>query len=967
MSKKLYTLLSALLVSLSLFAQVTGGVKGTVISRADRSPVEGAKLSLYNGVELLVETETGKDGSFFIGEVKDGMYTLIIRDVDYLETQVNVTVNGGYVKNMFNLSLSPAHTGTEVDDASFSEFDLDDSGYNDNPTILFGQNDVFSSMAGYNFSQVRFRTRGYASESQEVYLAGVRMNDAITGYSPYSLWSGLNEATRSKESTIGLENSKYGFGGYNGMTNIFANASAMRVGLRGSVLTNSAMYRLRLMLSYGSGKLDNGWSYAFSLSTRLGDNDWIRGVYYKSFGYYGAVEKQFNDAHRLGFVFMAAPGERGAQNASTQEVYDMMGDNMYNSNWGYYNGKVRNARVKKTHEPIAIAKYDFTPSDEFQASATLLYRFGKNGYTALDWYDALDPRPDYYRNLPSYFERNNEIRKSYWARDAWEGNYTNTTHVNWDRLYTVNRLNLNNQGYARSKYVQEERRTDQKDLNLALTAQWKPASWLVFNGGVTGKVNCTEYFKVIADLLGGDYYVDTDNFAERDYASSQAKVQNDLDYYFQSGAPRALKVGDKYGYDYLAQIRKAEGWLGGRFTSGNFSGNVSGRIGYQSMWRDGLVRKGLFAGLNDAGQEIFDENGRCLTSYDAHGNVITSKGRSQNVSFMTWAAKGGLNYIIGSRMRVYANAGYFNDAPTFNQIFLSPRTRNSLVPDLTTVKTFSADVNYQYAHQGYSLRVTAFYANIMDQTDVMCFYDDLQNSFTNFAMSGINQIHKGVEMGFKVPTPIDNLALQGVLSWGEYVYSSNPYMTQTVDNSSEVTIDHQKLPYWMSHPVFQRNADGNIVPEVDHFQKHYVPSTPQLAASLGLSYNYKYWFIDCDADYFAHSYLDMNPLYRTDMATAGMDGVITPSEIEYMSTQEEFDPAFLVNFSIGKSWYRNGRQIGFSLQVKNLLNNRSVKTGGYEQTRLVDDAGNGEYNLRFDPKYFYMCGTNYMCNIYFRF
>ena len=45
-----------------------------------------------------------------------------------------------------------------------------------------------------------------------------------------------------------------------------------------------------------------------------------------------------------------------------------MGDNMYNSNWGYYNGKVRNARVKKTHEPIAILKYDFTPESKSSRS-----------------------------------------------------------------------------------------------------------------------------------------------------------------------------------------------------------------------------------------------------------------------------------------------------------------------------------------------------------------------------------------------------------------------------------------------------------------------------------------------------------------------------------------------------------------------------------------------------------------------
>ena len=973
MVKKIILAVSLLLVCVSLAAQVTGGVKGTVVSRVDRTPVPGAALTLYSGAELVAETVSGKDGSFLFEELPDGIYNLVIAGDEFMETQVHVTVNDGYVKNMFNLSLSPQISEEELDMSNFSEFDLSDAGYNDNPTLLFGQNDVFTKMAGYNFSAVRFKTRGYGSETQDVLLAGVRMNDAITDYSPFSLWSGLNEATRAKETTNGLETSRFGFGGYNGVTNIPANASAVRVGLRGSVLTNSAMYRLRLMLSYGSGVLDNGWAYAFNISARLGGNDWIKGVYYKSFAYYGAVEKSWNDTHRLGLVFMATPGERGAQNSSTQEVYDLMGDNMYNSNWGWYNGQVRNARVRKTHEPIAILKYDFTPSDKFRASATVLYRFGKNGYTALDWYDAADPRPDYYRNLPSYFYNENpdydrtDLRKAYWAREAWESDYAPTTHLNWDRLYQVNKMSLNEFGYARSKYVQEERHVDQKDLNFAWTQQMKPLRWYEMNAGFDIKLNRTENYKKIADLLGGDYFVDLDNFAERDFASNRARVQNDLDYYFMAGEARVLYKGDKYGYDYYAHVHKYNIWMDNRFKFGALSFNVAGQIGNHTLWREGLVRKGLFAGLDKNGNEIFDEDGRKLTTYDSNGEVITSKGNSKKANFLTWAVKGGAELVLGSRMRVYGNMGLFHDAPTFNQSFLSPRTRNSLIPDLTTFKTFSSDINAQYSYQGVNVRVTAFYTNIMDQSTMRSYYNDLQGSFVNAALSNIDEIHKGIELGFKFPTPVTNLALQGVLSWGEYYYSSNPYMTMTVDNSSEMVVDHEVVPYWMSHPVFKRDGEGNLTKEVDYYQKHYIPSTPQLAASLGLNYNKNYWFIDADVDYFAHSYLEMSPLSRTDMATAGGDGVITPVEVESMGAQEMFKPAFLVNFSVGKSWYRHGNQIGFSLQVKNLLNNRGVKTGGYEQTRLVDDTKSGERYYNFDPKYFYMSGINYMLNVYFRF
>ena len=121
-------------------------------------------------------------------------------------------------------------------------------------------------------------------------------------------------------------------------------------------------------------------------------------------------------------------------------------------------------------------------------------------------------------------------------------------------------------------------------------------------------------------------------------------------------------------------------------------------------------------------------------------------------------------------------------------------------------------------------------------------------------------------------------------------------------------------------------------------------------------------------EYFDRAYLDMNPLYRTDYAVAGLDNTITDAEVEYMTTQEKFAPALLVNASVGKSWYIQRKyQLGFSLNVKNLLNDKKVKTGGYEQTRIVDNTVNKERFYRFDSKYFYMAGTNYMLNVYFRF
>ena len=954
MNKKLILIIATVFLGLSAWAQ-PGGVKARIVSRAGgRVPVSAAEIVISQGEDILTKVKSADDGSFVIDNLQDGDYLLTVTAEGFVTNLVNVKVEG-YIRDLIFISLLPDQEMQEIDDSNYSEFDLEDSGYQNTPAILASNADAFDNVAGYKFSQIRFRQRGYDSSSQDVYLSGVRLNDALTGYTPWSLWSGLNEATREKETVSGTAVSDYGVGGFNGVSNIFATASAMRKGYRFSVMTNSSYYRLRLMGSYATGEMDNGWSFAVNVSARLGGNDWVRGVYYRAFAYYLGAEKNWYDTHRVSLSVFGSPVQRGAQNGSTQEVYDLVGSNYYNSNWGWQNGKVRNARVRNNHEPVAVLKYTWTPSDQLNLDVSAVYRTGRNGYSALDWYDTQDPRPDYYRNLPSYYynpdpnfdDRDSEFLAG-WAEESWKYNYSGVRHINWNRMYDININNVDptyDANLHRSKYVQEERRTDQNDLNLNTQVRYRFPNYFTISGGAAFRFNKTEYYKIIKDLLGGDYFVNIDSFAERDYPSDPTMVQNDLEFYLKNGYAQMLKVGDKYGYDYLADVRDVRLWTDCLFEHGAWKAYLAAQGGYNTFWRTGLVQKGLFKD--------------------------NSKGKSEAAEFFTYRAKTGVSWMSGPH-RVYANAGYFNDAPYFAESFVSPRTRNTLAPNLTTEKTISGDINYAFNKKGYSVRVTGFYTKIMDQTDLMSFYDDSQNSFTNFAVSGIDQRHVGVELGFAVPLPLKGLSFEGAMSWGDYVYTSTPKVIQTIDNSGKVVMD-DIVPYWAGHTEYKKNADGSVY--LDDFGdaipvkrvRHYVPSTPQIAASVGLDYFNNYWFAGIDLQYYDKMYLDMNPLYRTDMAVNGPDNKPTPAEEEYMAAQEKMPRAFVLNANVGKSWYiKRKYNLGFSLQVNNILNNTNIRTGGYEQTRLIDSEDYSRY-YRFDSKYFYMMGVNYMLNIWFRF
>lgn len=902
------------LISLTMFAQYSGGVKGKVVSRATRTAINGVKVTLTPGD---IKTTTDASGNFELENLNKGEYTLTFEAVEF-ET-LNLAVRIDKMMREINVVMVPAFVTPAIDDAIFAEFDtetIEDA--QSLPSSLSASKDVFNNIASYKFSEMRFNVRGYDSQFSDVYMNGIQLNDAMTGYTPWSLWSGLNDATRNQEVTSGLDMGYMGIGGIGGTTNINTSPSQMRKGFRASLVNGNAMYRFRGMLTYASGLQDNGWSYAFSVSTRQGGNSYVNGVYYNAFGYFAAVEKQFNKQHRLGLMVLGAPTERGTQQAATQEAYDLVGNNYYNPNWGWQDGKRRNARVRNYHEPIAMLNYTYDISDRSKLNVATSVRFGQNGYSALTWYGGPDPRPDYYRYLPSFY---NGTTYGAWLDEAWRANTDNIRHLNWGQLYDINRNQPENPTYGpghRAINMVEERHTDQLDWNFYTQFSHLFRNNSKINGGLNLRRNRTEYYSEVKDLLGGDYWVDIDKFAERDMGGlNPIPYQNDMDYYEKYGHARAAQEGDKYGYDYYGNIINARAWAQYEMNFGKLGINLGGELGHTSLWRHGLWKKGLF--------------------------LDNSQGDSEKLNYLTYKLKANFSYKFSAIHSLNASIIYMQDAPAFQSAFVSPRTRNSVTPGISTEKTFGVDGSYNLRLGEFKARVSGYYTKFMDQSKVISYYDDVESTFSNFAMSGIDKRHFGLEIAASVPLDA-GFYLNGAISWGQYTYDSNPNYVQIQDNSNAI-INEGKV-YWKNFRV---------------------ESTPQKAMNIGLSYRGRNnLYASLDLNYYSNMYLSMSPLYRTDaVLTPGM----TQEDIATLRHQEKFESAYVLNASIGKNWFINRiYTLGFSLEAKNLLNDQDIKTGGYEQIRLLKnkETSNQIYQP-FDSKYFYMFGTTYYLNLYFRF
>ena len=959
-------LLAILLVvgTLSAVAQESvGTITGKVVSRGDRSPIEFANVTLEGDGLRTQSVNTDVNGVFTFTDIPFGQVLLEVEATGFQPSAINVKVDRE-LKDLNYISLNPDGNASAsdflLDDGSFVEFDSDYTNDSQStPVSLSASKDVFNNIAGYKFGALRFRTRGYDQNTEIVYLNGVEMTDANSGNGTWSLWSGLNEATRNQESTYATAVGTSGVGGINGTTNILARASQMRQGFRTGFVTSSGSYRHRVMATYATGMQDNGWAYAISASARLGGNDFVEGVTYNAWAYFFSAEKQLSKKSQFAFTFFGVPTERGAQMAATQEAYSLTGSYWYNPNVGMQNGELRNARVRSYHEPVAMANWFYNPTDKTKITAAVSYRFGQNGYSALDWNSAADPRPDYYRNLPSYWYAKNDPTHQALLSQAWRENKEKMMYIDFDKLYNINyksnpangdRPTLNYDGTGleesvagqnRSRYIISERHTDQRDLRVKLQIDHTINNYQNIVAGVDFRRNRTEYYTSIKDLLGGDYWVNIDNFAERDMhdSANRASTLNDLnrsDNYI-------VREGEKYGYDYYAHSMVGKVWGAYNLRAGHFRLALAGEASYTNFYREGLYRKGLFAD--------------------------NSFGESEHLEFFGYNVKGNFAWEPNGANSFQLSAVAQQNAPYFQDAFVSPRTRNTVAPGLTTEKVRSLDLAYNFKAPWMQMRASVYYTEIKDQSKLISFYDDVWAAFSNMSLSGIDSRYYGVELGVKIPITAD-LSASAAASIGDYTYTSNPYFTQTRDNTAAVLVENDRV-YWKGMKV---------------------ESTPQTAVSVGLNYRTSNnIYLSVDAEYFDNMYLSMNPLYRTLGAMGGrldankidsafdgnIEDIITyaayvgeESNIRALAAQEKFNPAIVVNASIGKTWYVGSNQFGFSFEIKNLTNNK-CKTGGFEQMRLFSDdeyeTTTGTRYSRFDSKYFYLYGTNYYLNIYFRF
>lgn len=906
----------------------TAVVTGSVVDADTGAPVAGATVTIP-GQNITVVT--GAAGDFRISNALPGEAVLKISAAGYGDDALQLRLYNGQSVPM-SVALASDRNAAEaiVDeyamDMAFDESMLEDEEGNSQAiTALSGSSDnIYYKFVRYGLSPLYSNYRGYRQEQQETYINGMPMNDIVRGGFTFSQLGGMtSRAFRNSTATQGLGAAAYGFSAIGGSQNFNTITETYSPGFNGSLSYTNANYYARAMAQYSTGISAGGWGLTLGAIGRYSDEGVVDGTYYNAGGYFLSAEKVINPNHSITLTTWGAPMEYANARATVQEAYDLVGSNLYNPSWGWQDGKKRSDNIRRKFDPTVMLNWIFK-DEKTTLNTGVAFRWINFARTRLNYFKGNDPKPDYYKNLPSYWEFNQEVPgMAEYYTDMWENNTGGIRQMDWDFFYRTNYLNnVANQGLPAdeqtgSTYMQQWEHSNQFNFIVNSLLNRRLNDNLTLQAGVTFNYTKTADYMTVKDLLGGAYWLDVDPFSDRDVNNPLASadiMQNDL-----NNPNRRVGVGERFGYDYNIHAMKASGFIQNQFNSAHWDAHWGVQLSYEQFYRFGHMR-----------------NGRAPEN---------SYGKSKTYRFDDAAVKAGATYKLDGRNYFTVNAEYGTQAPLIKDVYISPRIKDKTVENLRSQRVFSADAAYNWNYRRFRGSVGVFFTNITGAIERMGFYDESLNTFVNFALSDVHRQYKGVELGMAYKI-LPSLTASVAGTYSRYQYKNNPMGTRSAEN--ELTDPQDKRVY---------------------LKNYFCTSTPQAAMNIALDYAApKNWYFNVNATWMGDYYVQLAYPYHEEMPdiwTVASTYEEAEAIVDAFATQEKLPCNWVLNASIGKSIYFN-RKVGlnFNLSVSNILNNTNLVTNAFQQSR-VDTK---KYNPKAYPtKYQYAQGVKVYFNVGVRF
>ncbi len=803
-----------------VFSYAQHVVSGAVKDENSGEPLIGAIVVADSGKTV---STVDVDGNYKM-TLPNGKHSLQVRFTGYSQVPTVIVVAGKPLNVDLNCSSSllkeveivadvAIDRRTPVAVSNIGEIKIREEGAGRDITMLLNSTPgAYATEQGGGAGDSRVNVRGADQRNVGVMVDGVPMNDMENGQVYWSNWSGLMDVTRTMQVQRGLGASKLAIPSVGGTINILTRGLDQKQNVTfKSEYGNNSMQKY--YFGFNSGEFGNGWGITFAGSRRTG-NGWVDQTWDDQWAYFLKVEKRIG-SHIFTIGANGAPQSHGQRSERmpvpvlNKAYAEKLGINVdsvyssnngfttltqgergmrYNPNWGYVNyadgqeGRF-NQSTNFYNKPLVNFSWFWNPSERFTLSTVTYLSHGYGGGTNF----------------------NSAINKD-----------TLTGQLNITQAYNSNATAID---LLYSSTETKSSRASLASMNNHLwvgaisTAKFRFNENLSLLFGVDARHYTGSHYRMVYDLIGGDYYIDG---ADKNQPNGIGNLQYSM-----------KRKGDKVGYYNVSTVD----W-GGLFTQAEYSKDqwsafltVTGSMSsYQRVdhfkkrditTNDGTVIP-MIVGYNEVyytngTQDAVAANGAVLTTFGdtlvidnpsgpndtivgatayAWSSSAATTAKTTRKTFPGFTLKTGANYNITQNYNVFVNVGYMNLAPRFNTVF---DNNNREYPATKQQQVYAVEIGFGMRFPDFSANINSYYTNWRNKPPYSSPTTTIAGDPYTYDLTGLNTILMGIEFDgtWKIHRTLQVEALASIGSWKYnsagtvFLYDANYVLEDTIEYSAK--------------------------------------------------------------------------------------------------------------------------------------------------------------------------------------
>ena len=737
------------------------------------------------------------------------------------------------------------------------------------PEIMKNSPSVYVADQASGFGDAKMFLRGFDQSNTAYLLNGQPINGMEDGNVYWSNWSSMTDVANVIDVQRGLGSSKLAISSVGGTVNIVTKATELRQGGFVRYVAGNDSYQ-KATVGYNTG-MKGKWGASILLDYWTAHRKYARGTGGEGQSYFVSVGYKPNDRHQFNWMLFGAPQEHDQnyskpltttynKNGSVNTPgYDMTG-RKGNSNYGFYNGEPLSLRTNYYHKPVTNLNWDWTINENASLSTVLYASMGRGGGTG-----------NLGRGLFSLSQDGYNV-------------FTQDGAINWNEVERYNKTIAGGIGSGTSS---------SSSKGMVLRASVNNHLWY---GGVTNFNYDTKTgwaFNVGADVrfYEGDHFQQVVNYLglngrqENNKNRSNNLITNTYKAKPWASLFNSADKEDRVNYDNSEKINYQGGFGQVEYSNDIFSAFVQGAISNQSYqkfdrWNYNADHKDVVSGV------VSYKNG------EAKSKVRNKTG---------WNIKGGIALNITQENKLFVNAGKYSRQAFLDNVFMQ-NTVSFIDPAIDNEEILGLEAGYKYMTRNLNVNINAYYTkweNRADSYTANGYYvgEDFVQQDVRFLLTGITQLHKGIEIDFNTKVNRD-WTIRGYASYGDWKYDGNANYRIQDQNSSSIVIDNK--------PV---NLDGVKVGNAAQFT---FGMGTKVNVSKGLSF-------DTDFNYFARLYENVNVVDIVKSELKGNDYLNVPLR-----------PYAIVDLGATYEFKFGSQKIRFRGNIKNLFNDQYLsRKDGY--------------------------------------